>query len=170
MFFHENTHICEENEGDQESHAHQHNTHTWTQDEKKMKQLEKTWRKHQKRTFSENHAFLMKIHIYARKTRATRNAPPFQNKKKHICQNDAENKTRARKNKNKHELSAATQKKKTFWNAESSDSGVILKRSRRWIGIDAGSPEAVRGSPHGLQSANVCQKLLNFEISVKNFL
>ena len=31
----------------------------------------KTWRKNEKRAFSENHAFLMKIHIFARKTRAT---------------------------------------------------------------------------------------------------
>ena len=57
----------------------------------------------------------MKIHIFARKTRATRNARPPKTRKKHTCQNDAENKTQARKNKNKHELSEAEQTKKTFW-------------------------------------------------------
>ena len=56
----------------------------------------------------------MKILIFARKTRAPRRAPGVKTRKKHTCQNDAENKTRARKNKNKHELSEATENKKTF--------------------------------------------------------
>ena len=77
-------------------------------------QSKKTGRKHPKRTFSKNHAFLMKIHIFASKTRATRNARPQKTRKKHTCQNDAENKTQARKNKNNHELSEAEQTKKTF--------------------------------------------------------
>ena len=87
--FQENTHICEENEGDQESNAHLHNAHTWTQDEKIWNNSKKTWRKHEKRTFSEIHSFLMKIHIFARKPRATGNAHPPKTRKKHTCQNDA---------------------------------------------------------------------------------
>ena len=50
-------------------------TNTIHTPEHKMKtrcnNLKKTWRTHEKRAFSENHAFLMKIHIFARKTRAT---------------------------------------------------------------------------------------------------
>ena len=82
MFFHENTHICEENEGDQESHAHQHNTHTWTQDEKKMKQLEKNMKKTWKtRVFWKPCVFNENTHI-CEKNEGHRDA---KNKKKHTC-------------------------------------------------------------------------------------
>ena len=46
-------------------HTHEHKM------KKEIKPIGKTRRKHPKRTFSKNHAFLMKIHIFARKTRAT---------------------------------------------------------------------------------------------------
>ena len=47
MLFHENTHFCEENEGDQENHAHEHTTKYYKRMNTTSKKNETNRKKHE---------------------------------------------------------------------------------------------------------------------------